>query len=66
MKFKSKFKFKCNYLRRSQLFEFKPVHAIGLFLYPPENIKGFLLCSGGVERDQWHKMSLSENRLTLS
>ena len=45
MKFKSKFKFKCNYLR-SQLFEFKPVHAIGLFLYPPENIKVFCSVQG--------------------
>ena len=33
-------------------------HATGLFLQPLKNIrKGFLMFSGGIERDQGHEMS---------
>ena len=35
-----------------------PFHATDLFRYPlktSEN-KGFLMFSGGIERDQWHEM----------
>ena len=40
-----------------------PFQTEGLFLYPPENRKsGFLMFSGGIERNQWHKMSEEEKR----
>ena len=32
-----------------------PFHATSLFLYPPET-RGFLMFSGGMERDQWHEI----------
>ena len=32
-----------------------PLHATGLFLYPPKTY-GFVMLSGGIERDQWHEM----------
>ena len=35
-----------------------PFHATGLFTLP-ENIRqnrGFLMFSGGIEKDQWHEM----------
>ena len=36
-----------------------PFHATELFRYPLETKKpkGFLMFSGGIERDQWHEMS---------
>ena len=38
-----------------------PFHATGLFLYPLETSETFyfLMFSGGIERDQWHKNGLS-------
>ena len=38
--------FICNFIN--------PFHAPGLFLYPKTS--GFLMFSGGIERDRWHKM----------
>ena len=31
-------------------------HSTGLLIYP---MKAFLMVSGGIEKDQWHKMSLT-------
>ena len=44
-----------------QLFiTFNKFHVIGLFLYPLETkslvTSGFLMVSGGIERNQWHEM----------
>ena len=36
-----------------------PFLAIGFFLYPHENIRkttGFLMFSGGIEKDQWNEL----------
>ena len=35
-----------------------PFHASGLFLYPQKTSEswGFLMFSGGTEKDQWHEM----------
>ena len=35
--------------------DLNPFHASGLFLYPLKT-RGFLMFSGGIERDQWHEM----------
>ena len=48
----------CNLVNFFKTFIINPFHATGLFLYPlktSENVK-FLMFSGGIERDQWHKM----------
>ena len=34
--------------------------ATGLFLYPMK-ARGFLIISGGTEKDQWHEMGLSDS-----
>ena len=49
-------------ITKSQLilkkYKFNLFHAIDLFLYPRKHQKtrGFLMFSGGIERDQWHGM----------
>ena len=35
--------------------DFTPFHVIGLCLYPLK-ISGFLMFSGGIEREHWHEM----------
>ena len=44
--------------KRSKNVRIKPFHTTGLFLYAWEHqkIKGFLMFSGGIERDQRHEM----------
>ena len=38
---------------------FNPFHATGFFLYPLKT-SGFLMFSGGKERNQWHEMGQSQ------
>ena len=41
-----------------QNFKVNPFNATGLFQYPlkTSQTRGFLMFSGGIERDQWHEM----------
>ena len=44
-----------------------PFHATNLFRYPLKTLenKGFLMFSGGIERDQWHEMGESLSHVMM-